>query len=63
MASQETKQIRICDDCAHGEWDMKFPNLDVWQKPTLLHCPYQKYAVIRGSQACEHFAHKEQAKK
>lgn len=62
MASQESRVIHVCDDCANGEWDMKFPNLDVWRKPTLLRCPYRQFAIIRGSQACEHFVHKEQKK-
>ena len=55
MASQETHVKHVCDDCVLGEWDMKFPNLDVWRKPTLLRCPHRQFAIIRGSQACEYF--------
>ena len=49
----------ICDECALAEWDMKFPNLDMWGKPTLLRCPHHKFAIIRGTQACGNFKLKE----
>lgn len=55
MEKQTKTTSQLCDDCALAEWDMKFPNLDVWKKPTLLHCPHQKFAIIRGTHACEHF--------
>ena len=49
------EQREVCDDCVFTEWDMKFHNLDVNRKPILLRCPYEDFAIIRGTIACDKY--------
>lgn len=42
-----------CDDCRHATPDTKFHNLDLHGVPILLRCPFEQYAIVRGSKACK----------
>ena len=54
--TENREEIRFCCDCALGEWDMSFHNLDVLGNPTLIICPKQQFKRLRNEKACkEHF--------
>lgn len=49
-------EVRYCRDCALGEWDMTFHNLDIYGNPTLIICPKSQFKKLRNEKACnEHF--------
>lgn len=48
--------IRYCRDCALSTPDMKFENLSLDGKPTLLSCPERKWKmVICTTDVCERY--------
>lgn len=49
---------KICWNCSHATPDMKFENFDLDGNPTLVRCPFEKYARIRTEPACSHFVMK-----
>lgn len=53
---QQKKVIRYCNDCIHSTPDMKFENLSVDGKPTLLSCPYQEWRmIITTTETCDKY--------
>lgn len=50
---KEVKSILHCEDCAHATPDMKFENLSLEGKPTLLICPFDKWKKLFKEPACE----------
>lgn len=60
MAKRKDNEVRevqrYCSECALGEWDMSFHNLDVLGNPTLIICPKSQFKKLRNEKACiEHF--------
>ncbi len=57
MAKKNEKNIvRYCRDCALSKPDMKFENLSLDGKPTLLSCPHQEWRmVITTTDVCSHY--------
>ena len=47
------KPILHCEDCAHATPDMKFENLSLEGKPTLLICPFDKWKKLFKEPACK----------
>jgi hypothetical protein len=47
-----------CRDCMYGVPDMKFENLSLEGKPTLLKCPYNEWKKLFNEPACKKFKHK-----
>lgn len=54
IAKQQTT-LHYCGECGHGTPDMKFENLSVDGKPTLVSCPFQPYKMVVCERACDHF--------
>lgn len=53
---QQKNIIRYCKDCVHSEPNMKFENLSVDGKPTLLSCPYKEWRmIITTTETCSHY--------
>ena len=52
------KKRYYCKDCKFGEPDMKFENLSLDGKPTLLKCPYSEWKKLFNEFACSNFKHK-----
>lgn len=51
--------VRYCRDCALSKPDMKFENLSLDGKPTLLSCPHQEWRmVITTTEVCSHYTEK-----
>lgn len=46
---------KVCFNCKHATPNMKFANLDLEGNPTLVNCPFEKFARIRSEAACSHF--------
>lgn len=60
MAKKKDNEVReeqrYCRDCALGEWDKSFHNLDIYGNPTLIICPKSQFKKLRNEKACvEHF--------
>ena len=60
MAKRKDNEVRevqrYCSECALGEWDMSFHNLDIYGNPTLIICPKSQFKKLRNEKACvEHF--------
>lgn len=52
-AKKEVAQVPHCEDCAHATPDMKFENLSLEGKPTLLICPFDKWKKLFKEPACK----------
>lgn len=64
MAAKKKQQqetiIRYCRDCVHSTPDMKFANLSLEGKPTLLSCPYKEWRIIiNTTEVCDKYKEKE----
>lgn len=64
MAKRKDNEVRevqrYCSECALGEWDMTFHNLDIQGNPTLIICPKWQFQKLRNEKACdEHFVERE----
>ena len=46
---------RTCGECGQGTFDMKFENMSLEGKPTLVSCPFQPYKMVVSERACSHF--------
>lgn len=56
VRKKNEKVIRFCRDCVHSTPDMKFENLSLDGKPTLLSCPHRQWRmVICTTDVCEHY--------
>ena len=61
QSSQKVKKekqvvpVLHCEDCAHATPDMKFENLSLDGKPTLLICPFDKWKKLFKEPACDKF--------
>lgn len=49
---REEKVVYHCEDCAHATPDMKFENLSLDGKPTLLSCPFDRWKKLFKEPAC-----------
>lgn len=59
VKKKNEKVIRFCRDCALSKPDMKFENLSLEGKPTLLSCPYREWRmVICTTDVCSHYEDK-----
>lgn len=52
MAKRKDNEVRevqrYCSECALGEWDMTFHNLDIYGNPTLIICPKSQFKKLRN---------------
>ena len=54
----DPQPIHYCGECGHGVYDLKFANLDLEGKPTLVACPFFTFKHVRSERACAHFTPK-----
>lgn len=50
---KQVAPVLHCEDCAHATPDMKFENLSLEGKPTLLICPFDKWKKLFKEPACK----------
>jgi hypothetical protein len=56
VRKKNEKVIRFCRNCVHSTPDMRFENLSLDGKPTLLSCPERKWRmVICTTDVCERY--------
>ena len=56
VKKKNEKVIRFCRDCVLSTPDMKFENLSLDGKPTLLSCPHRQWRmVVCTTDVCEHY--------
>lgn len=52
MAKRKDNEVRevqrYCSECALGEWDMSFHNLDIQGNPTLIICSKSQFKKLRN---------------
>lgn len=58
-AKEPEYKNEICDNCRLSKWATDLhDHTDHNGKPILLSCPKERYYIVRGRKACQHFERK-----